>query len=77
MAPPSPAGTSTLLVRLKSLAIRKGPGGKFDEVMTAQRDEPLEVVRTTTVVLNGKPWVEVKKDGKTGYVWSGFLKETG
>ncbi len=74
---PAPASPGTLLVRIKSLSIRKGPGGAFPEVFSAERDEPLEVVRQTTVVLNGKPWVMVRKNGRTGYVWSGFLKEAG
>ncbi len=75
---PEPATEGkTMLTRIKVLTIRTGPGSKFPEVMKTAKDEPLQLVRETTVVLNGKPWVVVKKDGKEGYVWSGFLKEAG
>ncbi|QPJ61851.1 MAG: SH3 domain-containing protein [Candidatus Nitronauta litoralis] len=67
----------TVMTRLKMLSIRSGPGSKFPLVAKAERDEPLQLVRETTIMLSGKPWVIVKKDGKEGYVWSGFLKDAG
>jgi hypothetical protein len=67
----------TVMTRLKMLSIRTGPGSKFPEVAKAARDEPLQLVRETKVMLGGKPWVVVKKGDQEGFVWSGFLKEAG
>ncbi len=73
----SASQTKTVLTRLKVLTIRTGPGAKFPVVMKSKRDEPLQLVRETEVILNGKPWVVVRKGDKEGYVWSGFLKDAG
>ena len=75
-SPPEPAAPISeqfATVRLKRLSLRSGPGSRFPKILEAVEGEPLELVRTTRVMLNGKPWVVVRKEGRLAYVWSGFL----
>ena len=69
------AGAGQVTSRVQGLALRSGPGISFPEIMQADKGESLAKVRDTTVALNGKPWVVVRKQGRLAYVWSGFLSQ--
>ncbi len=61
--------------RMDGLSIKKGPGTIFEDTMTVNRNQRLQVVRSASVMLDDKPWLIVRVDGKLGYVWSGLVKK--
>lgn len=59
----------------RSVGLRKGPSVQFPMAGKVVQGERLLFVRRTSVILNGKAWVVIKKEGKLAYVWEGFVKE--
>lgn len=61
--------------RMNGMAIKKGPGTIFPDMMTVNQNDRLQVVRNSSVMLDDKPWLVVRNQGKLGYVWSGLVKK--
>lgn len=55
--------------------LRKGPSQKFPVVGKVPQGERLLFVRRTDVMLYGKAWIVIKKEGELAYVWEGLVKE--
>jgi hypothetical protein len=59
----------------RGVRLRKGPSQKFPVVEKLTQGERLLFVRRTNVMLYGKAWIVIKKEGKLAYVWEGLVKE--
>ncbi len=64
-----------LRTRIDNLSLRKGPAMKFAVLMKVKKGERLMLIETTQKIINNKPWLKVEVDGKTAYVWQGFVEK--
>tara|TARA_B100000686_G_scaffold316009_1_gene363431 strand:- start:579 stop:2840 length:2262 start_codon:yes stop_codon:yes gene_type:complete len=71
--PPTPSKRYVIAL-IDGITLKKGPGISFPEVMTAIKGERLEFIRGMNKTFSDKPWLEVKKLGKTVYVWGGLVQ---
>jgi len=60
----------------RGVRLRKGPSTQFPVVGKADFGERLLFVRRTDVMLSGKAWIVIQKEGELAYVWEGLVKET-
>ena len=60
----------------RGVRLRKGPSQKFPVVGKVTLGDRLLFVRRTDVMLYGKAWIVIKKEGELAYVWEGLVKET-
>jgi len=59
----------------RGVRLRKGPSTQFPVVGKAAQGERLLFVRRTDVMLSGKAWIVVQKEGNPAYIWEGLIKE--
>jgi hypothetical protein len=59
---------------VNSLILRKGPGKIFPSIGRANKGEKMLFIRRTDILLDGKPWIVVKKNNQMYYVWEGLTR---
>jgi hypothetical protein len=59
----------------RGVRLRKGPSTQFPVVGKAVQGERLLFVRRTDVMLSGKAWIVIQKEGNPAYIWEGLIKE--
>jgi hypothetical protein len=75
-APPVVAPIETYVeVVSRGVRLRKGPSVEFPVVARASQGERLLFVRRTEVMLDGKAWIVIQKEGSPAYIWEGLVKE--
>ena len=55
--------------------LRKEPNTQSPVVGRADFGERLLLVRRTEVMLSGKAWIVIQKEGNPAYIWEGLIKE--
>ncbi len=72
-ATPPIAGQKTVVAKIDGVSLKNGPSPKFPEVGRLKKGDRLPLIRSTTVIFNGKPWLVVDAGGRKAYVWSGLV----
>ena len=63
-----------LKVVVDGIALRKGPGTVFPEIIKLKKGAELEFVRRTKIKLNNKNWLMVKRGNRSAFVWEGVVQ---
>jgi hypothetical protein len=63
-----------VLSTVNSLILRKGPGKIFPSIGRANKGDKMLFIRRTDILLDGKPWIVVKKNNQMYYVWEGLTR---
>ena len=58
----------------RGVRLRKEPSTQSPVVGRAEFGDRLLFVRQTEVMLSGKPWIVIQKDGNPAYIWEGLIK---
>lgn len=72
-ATPPIAGQKTVVAKIDGVSLKNGPSPKFPEVGRLKKGDRLPLIRSTTVIFNGKPWLVADAGGRKAYVWSGLV----
>jgi hypothetical protein len=59
----------------RGVRLRKEPNTQSPVVGRADFGERLLFVRRTDVMLSGKAWIVIQKEGNPAYIWEGLIKE--
>jgi hypothetical protein len=59
---------------VNNLILRKGPGKIFPSIGRANKGDTMLFIRRTDILLDGKPWIVVKKNKQMYYVWEGLTR---
>lgn len=70
--PPEPK--KILKVMVDGVALRKGPGTVFPQIIKLNKGAKLEFVRRTNIEFNNKNWLVVKRGNRSAYVWEGVVR---
>ena len=68
------ASGNSVVSTVNGLSLRKGPGKIFPSIGRADKGEKLLFIRRTDILLDGKPWIVVKKNNQMYYVWEGLTR---
>ena len=68
------ASGKNVVSTVNNLSLRKGPGKIFPSIGRANKGDTMLFIRRTDILLDGKPWIVVKKNNQMYYVWEGLTR---